>query len=400
MRRPARVAAILVALAVTGSLVYFGLVVSSTPATRLTEPATPVSRLTEPATPADAGSSAVVPEGSLLMASPGCRSRLVSKEGEQDLGYTYAHEVSPDGSLILAARGRIPRGCHRDLELLVLNPSTGRTTSIARAGPNEILNDAAWSPDGSQVAYLVSTHRGDPLEPGNGQPLSTRACVVELGTRVSRCFPKVHAYFFDWAPDGATLVVDTAEDIRLIDIANGDLSLLVPPDGGKSGGPALAKAGLGRPGQFTLTKWSSSGRYLATLVFLDGGTESAFVVPMVFTSTGDFVALGQPSTEFAEWFEWSPVEDVLAYTQGRAPYLITDVYLLDPRTGAESLLVSSDGRDYPTIRGLEWSPSGRWLALAPLSPDRRDVLIIDRDGVERGRLPSTVLREPLRDWGR
>ncbi len=386
LRRSVKVAGTLVASVVTGSLAFFGLGVSSTP----------TQRFAALAPPAD-GSSAVVPEGRLLLATAGCRSRLFTEDGELDLGDTYTHEVSPDGSLILAARGRTPRGCSFGLELLVLDPLTKATTSIARAGPNESLSSAAWSPDGSQIGYLVSTHRGNPSKPGNGQPLSHTVCLVEVRTGVNQCFPGVDAYFFDWAPDGARLVVDTAEDVRLLDIASGEFSLLVPPDGGQSGGTALETAGLGRPDQFTLTKWSSSGRYLATLVFLTGGSESAFVVPMVLTSSGDFVAMGRPSGEFAEWFEWSPAEDVLAYTQGKAPYQITEVNLLDPQSGAESLLASSAGRNYPIVRGLEWSPSGRWLAIAQWSPDRSEVLIIDKDGAEQASL-STGIEPSLRNW--
>lgn len=388
-RRSAKVAGILVALVVTGSLAFFG----------LRERSTPAPGLAEPGAPANADSSAVVvPEGRLLLATAGCRSRLFTEDvGELDLGYTYTHELSPDGSLILADKGRTPGGCFSGLELFMLDPTTGATTSIARAGPNEALGSATWSPDGSRVAYLRTTYPGDPSKPGNGQPLSTRICVVDVATRSSQCFPEVDAYSFDWTPDGASLVVDTAEDVRLLDIASADFSLLVPSDGGQNVGRALAKAGLGRPDQFTLTKWSSSGRYLATLVFVSGGSEPAFVVPLVLTSSGDFVAMGRPSGEFAEWFKWSPTEDVLAYTQGEAPYRITEAFLLDPLTGDESLLASSDGRIYPFIRGLEWSPSGQWLALALWSPDRSEALIIDQNGAEQARL-RTGLEASLRNW--
>ena len=83
-------------------------------------------------------------------------------------------------------------------------------------------------------------------------------------------------------------------------------------------------------------------------------------VPVVFTPEGSFVALGRPSGGFSEPLAWSPVTDLLAYTQGEGPH---EAYLLDAATGKERVLIRGDAAEPLVITGMVWAPSGRWLAL-------------------------------------
>lgn len=85
-------------------------------------------------------------------------------------------------------------------------------------------------------------------------------------------------------------------------------------------------------------------------------------MPVVFTPRGDFVAVGRPSGEFPEPFAWSPIEDVLAYTRGEAPYRITEAYVLDPATGEDRALVADMGPEPFVLTTLAWSPGGDAVA--------------------------------------
>ena len=95
----------------------------------------------------------------------------------------------------------------------------------------------------------------------------------------------------------------------------------------------------------------------------------------------------------------------MAYTQGEAPYRITEAHVLDPVTDEDRHLVSSDGKRYPIITDLVWSPSGQWIALSlwDVKGDRERVTlrIIDADSgdVRETEVDVGGVTEPLVDWG-
>jgi Tol biopolymer transport system component len=96
---------------------------------------------------------------------------------------------------------------------------------------------------------------------------------------------------------------------------------------------------------------------------MDGGS-----TPVVFSSDGTLVASGHSNPEFRP-FSWSPTADVLAYATGvlGKPTLSTPaVYLLNPVTGEDTLLISTANDPKPDILDLVWSPDGRWIAMGNL----------------------------------
>lgn len=101
---------------------------------------------------------------------------------------------------------------------------------------------------------------------------------------------------------------------------------------------------------------------------------------------------------------WSPTRDVLSYTQGEAPYRITEAYLFVPASGQNRKLVSSAGKAYPVITDLVWSPSGRWLALALWRPTGTGtgsltVRILDVANHRSTQFPIAAdVPQPLVDW--
>jgi hypothetical protein len=247
------------------------------------------------------------------------------------------------------------------------------------------------------VAYSVGSQ-----DPANRSTL----CVLTLASGEQRCFPDAgKLYTFDWAPDGSSIVVagPPPQPVSRVDVATGEVSAVVAQQGDSPINRELEARGWGRSFQLVGPVWSASGLYLAALANMDTGPYS--YVPVVFTPSGEPVAVGRPSTEFPESFAWSPVEDVLAYTQGEAPYRVTEVYLLDPVTGSEEHLVSSGGEEYPHVTDMVWSPSGRWLALtlwwAEEGYPREAIRIVDSTNsqeVEEFDIETGEVTAPLVDW--
>ena len=340
-------------------------------------------------------SEGAVPEGRLVVqVNSGIEvlghgeSRSVSPGGERIIAY----DLSPDGSKVLAA-SYVTEPTHytREDQLLTIDTLSGERTTLVRAGLTEDLGPAVWSPDGSEVAYRLSTLSVDPATEHPGEPRAQTICVVDVVTLGSRCSPDLGTVDgFSWSPDGQRLVVDGVGGdlpLRILDLSTGQVSDFASPHD-----PQLVAALGGQPpDSFVFAEWSPSGRYVATLAHLRAEA--------IFDADGRFVMLGHETTEFSEVITWSPTQDLLAYAIGRPPYAITDVYVLDPTTGEDRMLFSTGrGEHAPIVFDLAWSPSGRWLAVAIVERTlylEKSVIIID----VTGEVPESVIKLAAADGG-
>lgn len=155
--------------------------------------------------------------------------------------------------------------------------------------------------------------------------------------------------------------------------------------------------------QFESPRWSSSGRYIATLAMVFetvGGREGNVV--LVFDTDGNLVARGKPMGEYSDARSWSPATDVFAYGWGGAPYDIVEARALDPATGEEQAILSTEDVARETVRDLAWSPSGRWVAVVtvtagestyPLRVSFVDSVTLETEGAIE--FPDVTLA----DWG-
>ena len=340
-------------------------------------------------------SEGAVPEGRLVVqVNSGIEvlghgeSRSVSPGGERIIAY----DLAPDGSRVLAA-SYVTEPTHytREDQLLTIDTVSGERTPLVRASPTEDLGPAMWSPDGSEVAYRLSTLSVDPATEHPGEPTAQTICVVDVVTLGSRCSPDLGTVDgFSWSPDGQRLVVDGVGGdlpLRILDLSTGQVSDFASPHD-----PQLVAALGGQPpDSFVFAEWSPSGRYVATLAHLRAEA--------IFDADGRFVMLGHETTEFSEVIAWSPAQDLLAYAIGRPPYAITDLYALDPTTGEDRMLFSTGrGEHAPIVFDLAWSPSGRWLAVAVVERTlylEKSLLIID----VTGEVPKSVIKLAAADGG-
>jgi Tol biopolymer transport system component len=230
----------------------------------------------------------------------------------------------------------------------------------------------------------------DPSEvhPGLHGDRSSHLCVLDLRAERTSCFPELRRVDgFDWAPDGRSLVVDIVgfKPLFRLDVATGRRSALVSPDGDWT-----ERAGGEGPVNFVSPGWSPSGAYLS--VWVNDR-------PVIFHADGRLVMVGRRSRGFSEAFGWSPTEDVFAYARGKSPYRITEIRLLDPAAREVRRITSAEGRRYPFINELAWSPGGQWLAVLRWRNDfKQRIDVIDVTG---NRPPITTERADspvLIDW--
>jgi dipeptidyl aminopeptidase/acylaminoacyl peptidase len=104
-----------------------------------------------------------------LMNLDGTESKVLSDE-KQNVGFG---RISKDGTRVLCARSRTPAGTERqpvrprggEVELLVLDIASGKTTPVADLPQNALLLGYCWSPEGTQIAYTWrQVHEGDSKE--------------------------------------------------------------------------------------------------------------------------------------------------------------------------------------------------------------------------------------------
>ncbi len=332
------------------------------------------------------------PAGTLLMAvGSGSAIFALAYGAPQMLGDDVVpFGFSSDGTKVLAGTLKHePSGLGYVDELFSLDLATGGRSVVFRLASPASIEDAEWSPDGSELAYTYAPDRFEnaSLYAQDKVPVLT-LCLMDIATYATACFPDVGTVFsFDWSPDGSKLVLGKPGGLlgkpgannamEVLDVATGVASVVVSADD-----PAVLAA-LRQAGwssdvsgvQFLEPSWSSSAEYVGAMVS---------TVPMVFTAGGELVVTGHPALG-ANDFSWSPTDDVMAYAVGptgedfhpsRLRPGTPAVYALDPASGKDTMILSTEGLSSAEIDDVVWSPGGRFLALG----NRELIRIVDTTG--------------------
>src|SRR5918996_1227245 len=170
------------------------------------------------------GAARSSPAGQLLLATGDSGSLDSAADGKRSVGAVQPFELSPDGLSALGARSQSEAtGITRTTELVIVETTSLEEKAIVVAGDREAVGPAQWSPDGSRIAYRLTTYDVDP----------------------------------------------------------GRAEAVISPKGDDALRVELSRLGYGEPVQFVLPRWSTSGQYIAALVSLRGGNR--MYVPAVFT---------------------------------------------------------------------------------------------------------------------
>ena len=305
------------------------------------------------AEPPGAGSNAVAPDG-------GVRS-LASRV------LTLALQPSPPPGLAGTVVFHTDReGRHR---LFTLGLPTGAVQRLTE-GPDHHDQDAAWSADGRQLAFVTTRfdHRTFDI------------AVIDAEHVVHRVTTELAADGHPaWTPDGRSLLFSSEREgtqaVFLASLVDRTVSRVSP-----------------RPYRALMPAASADGRRLA---YTRGAPDGLRVVVQDLAS-GE-VRAASPEGDDAAGARWSPDGQRLAYTRFAADGSAIEILTL--ATGAVVTLALEGGA---AVREPAWSPDGRWIVAAATpaagSPADWDLVLLDAGGGSAFRLTAGAGNDRAPAW--
>ena len=218
----------------------------------------------------------------------------------------YQPALSPDGRTV-AVISDAPDPLHDDYLVQLLTVATGKLKRLALPDDYGLgLNDPAWSPDGTQLAYTWN-HR-------NGSLGSPRIAILDVRSGQVRQLPQKGYAQPSWSPDGKYLAAVKTDakgrNVVILDPATGAELLRLTGDGG-SFAPVWSPAGdqiaFLRADGLTIDLWvdtlTGSGRSpsvadeqpLTSQSQLDGTSRPSWYIPAAQMPTPTPVSSLQPS---------------------------------------------------------------------------------------------------------
>ena len=232
-------------------------------------------------------------------------SRRVTAGDEKTPHSEHDLAWSPDGSQLAFLSDRAQEG---QLQLFIVSVNGGAARQLTQV--KGLLADPKWSPDGKSVAVLYTENlprSAGPLEakpPVSGviedQIYEQRIATVELTTgRFRPVSPAdLYVYEYDWSPDGKTFVVSAAH-------GDGDnnwwIAEIYTISASAGGAKSIFKPSL----QVAVPRWSPDGKSIAFIggLMSDQGVTGGdiFVIP---TDGGEPINLTPEMKGSASWLHW------------------------------------------------------------------------------------------------
>ena len=128
-----------------------------------------------------------------------------------DFTNSYAWPAwSPDGTRLAVSRVRVNGNRSLEVAVLVIDAATGRSRMVYENDVPAMVADGAphylyWSPDGEYLSFLATTRQGLTLFVVNPDS-ADGAVALERGAPL----------YYSWSGDGASLIVHSREEIKLL----------------------------------------------------------------------------------------------------------------------------------------------------------------------------------------
>jgi len=290
-------------------------------------------------------------------ANPGAVTNLTFNGGAS---YDEKPIWSPDGTKVAFVSDFTNTG-HGEKNVFVMSTTaTGQDVNLATqithfTPENKVIDDLAWSPDGSRIAFTRGTNSGDDkvwVVNADG----TTTFPLEIGGGGAKRHPT-------WSPDSSKIayavVKNEPEQIYI----------------------ASSQGGIGQPltnGKGHEPNWSPDGSRIAFDAYHSGGF--GYVDLHIVTPDGSGTPLIVPPSPYTEWTfnAWSPDSGRIAY---RATAPSGTVYRVMNADGSADHPLASPGEG--DARWASWSPDGSRLVYeGALIGDinARNLYLVNSDG--------------------
>lgn len=214
--------------------------------------------------------------------------------------------------------------------------------------------DPAWSPDGSQLAFVVSENNDRDIYVMNADGSNVRRLTASPG------YDNAPA----WSPDGSRIAFVTNRD------GNSEIYMM------NADGSDLRRLTNNQVDEF-FPAWSPDGKKLSNLYVLDGTTE--FFVVDVNTGIGYRIP-----TEGGSTHAWSPDGTQIVFDSRRDGD--SEIYLMNADGSNMRPLTNNNTDDsYPT-----WSPDGSKIAFVSNATGTYQLYIMNTDGTVRQVSPTRL----------
>ena len=222
----------------------------------------------------------------------------------------------------------------------------------------------AWSPDGTQIAFMKASYNPD-LYVMNANGTNVRRLTDAVD---EDCCP-------DWSPDGSKIVFHSRRSGQQFDI------YVMNADGTNQ--RVLASS----PAYDGTATWSPDGRQIVFRTTRFNGNDIA-----VMNADGTNVQRITTGGRLNRVPQWSPVDDRILFVSNRTGN--DDIYVVNADgTGLRQLTFTSAREDEP-----EWSPDGTKILFSSTRDGNEELYVMDADGTDPVRLTNHPGVDMLGAW--
>lgn len=260
-----------------------------------------------------------------------------------------------------------------EASLIAIDPESGAERTVFECGDScDVIEFAAWSPDGTRVAYFASY---EPLS--STRPRELR--VVDLESTASRtlalCERPCFATSIAWSPDGTRIAWVEGHNPVGLNLPGGEVHVVDVSGGIDS---VLTDSG----GMVQRMTWSPGGDRIAYATQLSGVLRRVEIHVMAADGNDRTLISEDDFSDTALDLAWSPDGSVIAYVHGDETAGTYEVRTVRP-DGSLRTTIFDGARCCETPSAISWSPDGSRLLLAA-----DGLWVMNADGSDARRVAS------------